>query len=255
MRHLLSGPCLHGGYTRVEITENEVFELLLHVNAKEPYTIHVGPENARVDDHLVSIGNDEERLCVVEHLFSAFYGLDMWGYKVDVFGRELPIFDGSALKFVEVLQYGQTRPLERVHTEKVIAVNDNTSYIRYEPTDDDNLQISMELTHAYIGHQRIDLNLDRKTYVQEIAPARTFVYTDESDPRLEDLPPYGFGITETNVYSVEPLRYFDEPVRHKVLDLLGDLFLLQKRLCGKIQAYNTYHQLNKQFVSKVLRNM
>jgi len=111
------------------------------------------------------------------------------------------------------------------------------------------------LSHPYIGTQQYTVNLNRDTYRQEIAPARTFVYTDESDHRLQNLPPYGIGITEARIYSAEPLRFVDEPVRHKILDLLGDMFVLQRRLCGSIQAYNTYHILNARFVAEILGSL
>jgi len=113
----------------------------------------------------------------------------------------------------------------------------------------------MGLEHAYIGSQQITINLDPSTYRQEIAPARTFVYTDETDPRLQNLPPYGIGITENRIFAAEPLRFLDEPVRHKILDLCGDLFILQQRLCGTLRAYNTFHRLNHRFVSRVLEEM
>lgn len=255
MRSFLEGSALHGGHTRLEITESDSFKLYMHFNSKEPTHIMIKPNNARVEDHLVSIGNNGKWLRVVEHLFSALYGMDMWTLRVDVFGEELPIFDGSCKKYVDVLQYNVCKPLVRARLDKGVMVNENTSFIRYDPSNDDSLTIIMELVHPYIGRQHLEIDLNRKNYIREIAPARTFVYTDESDPRLKNLPPYGIGITEQNVYSSEPLRFIDEPVRHKVLDLLGDLFLLQRRLCGTIHAYNTFHMLNIHFVTKILANL
>jgi UDP-3-O-acyl-N-acetylglucosamine deacetylase len=75
----------------------------------------------------------------------------------------------------------------------------------------------------------------------------------KNDPRLRDLPPYGFGITRDRVYAREPLRYPDEAVRHKILDLLGDLYVLQGRLSGRITARNTSHWLNIAFAKKTLK--
>jgi UDP-3-O-acyl-N-acetylglucosamine deacetylase len=111
----------------------------------------------------------------------------------------------------------------------------------------------MELFHPFISKQNISLEIDEKSYVSEIAPSRTFVFTDESDPRLKDLPPYGIGITKNNIYSSEPLRYKDEPVRHKILDLLGDLYVLKKKLFGKITGRNTSHILNLEFARELTK--
>jgi UDP-3-O-acyl-N-acetylglucosamine deacetylase len=110
----------------------------------------------------------------------------------------------------------------------------------------------MELHHPYIRAQRIEVEINEENYLRDIAPARTFVFTSEEDPRLQDLPPYGIGITRNKTYSAEPLRFPDELVRHKVLDLLGDLFVMKRSLVGRITGRNTSHSLNLQFVRAVL---
>ncbi|UCD05315.1 MAG: UDP-3-O-acyl-N-acetylglucosamine deacetylase, partial [candidate division WOR-3 bacterium] len=99
------------------------------------------------------------------------------------------------------------------------------------------------------------LSVDRANYLREIAPARTFVFTDDNDHRLRKLPPYGMGITGNRVYSASPLRFPDEPVRHKLLDLLGDLYVLKGRLSGRINATNTSHRLNIEFASELLHHV
>jgi len=252
MRHILQGPCLHGEYARCEITDSDHFELYWQSKKPARISIKVIPENISVQDHLVSIRGNGAYLHVVEHLFSALYGMDIFGIRVEVWGPALPIFDGSSGAYAEVLEHCTCVPFERVKLDRPVMVSERESFIQYEPSIDDALLISMGLTHEYIGSQHYSLSLDHTAYRQEIAPARTFVYTDETDPRLRKLPPYGIGITEKRLYSAEPLRYLDEPVRHKILDLLGDMFILQKRLCGTIRAFNTFHELNHRFITRVM---
>jgi UDP-3-O-[3-hydroxymyristoyl] N-acetylglucosamine deacetylase len=110
----------------------------------------------------------------------------------------------------------------------------------------------MELSHPYITTQKIVISINKKKYINEIAPARTFVFTNEDDSRLQNLPSYGIGVTKNRFYCATPLRFTNELVRHKILDLLGDLYVLQKKIEGKIIARNTSHCLNFAFVKKLM---
>lgn len=247
----LEGTCLSGSSSRLEISAAPTFMLAVCSDSGSPVRIPVRPEEITVCDHLVSLGRNP-RVAVVEHLFSALYGLGVRSVNVTVYGNEIPFFDGSSLAFTEVLMDidDPTAP-ETAVVPRLIRVERDGSYIQYQPGDDANLLIDMELSHPYIQNQRIRLAVTRENYLHEIAPARTFVFTSEDDPRLRNIPPYGIGITDTAVYSAEPLRFPDEPVRHKVLDLLGDLFVTQREVKGIIHARNTSHALNLEFVSKL----
>jgi UDP-3-O-[3-hydroxymyristoyl] N-acetylglucosamine deacetylase len=125
----------------------------------------------------------------------------------------------------------------------------------YTPWGNDELHVEMSLTHTHIGRQKISLQIDAGSYENEIAAARTFVFTDEDDPRLRRIPDYGIGITERSTYSATPLRFADEPVRHKILDLLGDMYVLNSPIYGTIQGENTHHWLNLQFMRKLISAM
>lgn len=247
----LEGLCLSGTRCRVEIVKTDHFAIFLHVDSQEPIRVLHEIENIRTKDHLVSIGM-QHRLHVVEHLFSALYGLHLFNVRVDVFGDEVPFFDGSSLKFVDSLAALEAQSsIPAIILRQTITVKGNNGAISFWPIAGDELIVDMELKHAYIGTQRIVLSLNPGIYKREIAPARTFVFTEEDDPRLRNLPPYGIGITGRKLYSATPLRFTNEPVRHKLLDLLGDLYVLRRPLVGKIVAQNTSHQLNLSFVKAV----
>jgi UDP-3-O-acyl-N-acetylglucosamine deacetylase len=252
MTHVLEGATLGGGYSKVIVSSDDRFRFYVHEDSRPPVLIPLSIKNIEVDNHLVVFGQ-EPRVGVVEHLFSALYGLDLYNVRIDVFGDELPIFDGSSKRFGEALrQFEKKKPLNALKIPDRVEIGTSESFLCYEPSDQNRLYIDMQLHHPYIQTQRIALEISAKSYIREIASSRTFVFTDEHDPRLRDLPPYGIGITEKNVYAVEPLRFGNECVRHKVLDLLGDLYVLQRRISGKITARNTSHDLNMQFVKMIL---
>lgn len=277
MKVEIKGDCLKGGYSRLEISRSNRFMLFIYEDSNPATNIPLHIDNLTVENHLVAIGQHPS-VNIVEHLFSALYGLSLFDVRIEVFGDEIPFFDGSSLRFVESLQKIKIRDClpstfaevlgrndknsyffdglcKVLRLDKTIELREGESFIRYEPLKQDRLIIEMELSHPYIGTQRITLEINRENYKREIAPARTFVFTTEDDPRLKNLPPYGFGITENGIYSREPLRYPDEPVRHKVLDLLGDFYVLQKKVFGKIMCRNTSHLLNLKFVTEMLINV
>ncbi|MEO0190127.1 MAG: UDP-3-O-acyl-N-acetylglucosamine deacetylase, partial [candidate division WOR-3 bacterium] len=195
----------------------------------------------------ISVG---KKVKVVEHLFSALYGLNIFNIGIEIYGGELPFFDGSSMDFVRILKnFPVKENSEFLKINRTCFVRERNSFIFFEPNGNE-LCIDMELNHPYIGKQKISIKITKENYIKEIAPARTFVFTDESDLRLKNLPPYGIGITRKKIYSAEPLRFPDEPVRHKILDLLGDIYILRKKLVGKIIARNTSHRLNLQFVKE-----
>lgn len=282
MKIEIKGSCLSGADSRLEIATCERFRLYMHEKSRKPTSIPLSVKNIIVKNHLhphilpsyrwgiatecrgfsqsrrlrrgcfVSIGH-KHRVNVVEHFFSALYGLYLFNVRVDVFGNEIPFFDGSSQEFVASLKKMQKHTISDVlRVDKKLSIENGKSFITYEPLEEDKLIIEMKLCHPYIKRQKITLEINEENYMKEIAPARTFVFTDTNDPRLKNLPPYGFGITKNRIYSVVPLRFPDEAVRHKVLDLMGDLFVLKKRLMGKIICRNTSHYLNLQFVKKLL---
>jgi len=247
----IEGNCLHGGDSRLEIAASDRFALSVCENCGQSRNIGLSVDNIRVDNHLVSLG-EKPQVHVVEHLFSALYGLQLFTVRIDVYGNEIPFFDGSSREFTASLQGMQNHTvLDILRLNKCVSVRQGESFITYEPLRNDKLLIEMVLSHPYIETQRISLEIDENSYKREIAPARTFVFTHENDPRLKNLPPYGIGITSNAIYSAQPLRFADELVRHKMLDLLGDLYVLGRALAGKLHCRNTSHNLNLEFVKKL----
>jgi len=250
----IEGRCLSGLLSRVEIRAADRFALYLHHDSRPPVEIFYDLNNIRVENHMVNVGG-QHRLHVVEHLFSALYGLNLFDLRIDVYGDEIPFFDGSSRDFVIAVNRLKNPQPRSIRLEQPILVRHGYSHICYTPLDRDELIVEMSLTHRYIGNQRIALKVNPDSYKKEIASSRTFVFTDENDPRLDHLPPYGIAITGKKMHAATPLRFPDEPVRHKLLDLLGDMYVLRKNIYGKISGENTSHHLNFMFVQELMSAM
>ena len=250
----LKGSCLGGGESCLEIRNDERFALFLHNGAEQGLKIDYCIENININDHTVSVGG-RHGMRVVEHLFSALFALRIFNVRIDLYGDEMPFFDGSSEEFAIALKEFGNDSLPGIRVDKRIAVKEGSSSIIYSPLGADELYIDMTLRHEYIGEQSLALKIDAARYAEEIAAARTFVFTEENDSRLQKIPTYGIGITGENTYSASPLRFADEPVRHKILDLLGDLYVLKRPIYGAIQGVNTSHRLNLEFVRRLCAAM
>ena len=255
MKVTFNGSCLSGAYSILEISPNDKFTFNVLEDSKTSFNVPLNINNITVKNHLVAIGKSP-KINVVEHLFSALYGLNLFNVKIDCSGNEIPFFDGSSQTLVKSLSKIEEYNSPNLFSlNKPILVKEKDSFIQYTPLAKDNLVIEMELSHPYINTQEIVLDINRENYIKEIAPARTFVFTSEADPRLKNLPPYGIAITKKRIYCATPLRFSNELIRHKVLDLLGDLYVLQRKLVGKVTCKNTSHQLNLKFIRKLINEM
>lgn len=201
-------------------------------------------------------------ISTTEHLLSAFIGLGIDNVIVEVDNLELPILDGSASPYVEaVLATGlklQRRRREYIRVLKAIEVREGNKFIGVYPGD--GYRISYEIDFPVpIGKQAFELDLATETYGVEIAPARTFGFK-EDEQQLRDM---GLirGVSEESAIiltrkGVEngPLRFHDEFVRHKVLDLIGDLALAGHRILGHVVAARAGHAMHTALVTRLLKD-
>jgi UDP-3-O-[3-hydroxymyristoyl] N-acetylglucosamine deacetylase len=252
MNVTFEGTCLSGAHGRVTVSPSNQLSFFFHKDSQAAVNIPLNSDTITAHNHLVSLGTSP-KIKIIEHLFSALYGLNFFKVKIDFWSNEIPFFDGSSEPFVTLLsRIRNSSSVDHFMPKRTIIVSEGDSSLRYEPGQNNNLTIDMQLSHPYITTQQIIIMVNKKNYIREIAPARTFVYTTDSDPRLKNLPPYGIGVTRKRCYSAAPLRFHDELVRHKILDLLGDLYVLKKSLIGKITAKNTSHRMNLKFAKTLM---
>src|SRR5436190_14610871 len=207
---------------------------------------------------------DGVKLYTVEHLMSALGGLGVDNVYVDIDASELPIMDGSASPFVLLIQ--QAGVVEQAAAKKFlrvlrrVEVTDGDKWARLEPYEGYKLSFSIEFRHPVIERstQSVEINFAETSYLKEIARARTFGFMHE----VEDLRDSGLALgggldnavvlDEYRVLNAEGLRFADEFIRHKLLDAIGDLYLLGRPLLGAFSAHKSGHGLNNKLVRALL---
>jgi UDP-3-O-[3-hydroxymyristoyl] N-acetylglucosamine deacetylase len=204
-------------------------------------------------------------LSTVEHLLSALRGLGVDNAYVEVDNLELPIMDGSADDFTEmILRAGvveQPAARRALLVRRRVEVEQGERRVSVEPHEGWEIDCTIDFRHPLIGvqHMRFDA-LDAESYVREISPARTFGFTEEIEAlRRANLIRGGslsnaIVLTPDGMLNETPLRSADEFVRHKILDIVGDLALLGMPLLGLVRAERSGHVLHAQIMSKLLRD-
>lgn len=202
-------------------------------------------------------------LSTVEHVLSAIYGCGIDNLYIDIDSLEVPIVDGSARPFVELIEQAGLVEQDAERTflvvERAVRLEEPGKFVTIEPSDRLSIHYEIEFKHPAIGSQAIDLVLTRKSYAEEIAFARTFGFHEE----VEDLRRKGLirgGSLENAVVLDQvgvmngALRAPDEFVRHKVLDLIGDVSLCGSPLLGRITAFRAGHSLHTNLATEISRN-
>lgn len=225
--------------------------------------VHVG---GRIEaQRRTVLARGEVKAEMVEHVLAALHGMGVDNCRISINGPELPGCDGSALAFVNAIrQVGiveQTGSPRTLVVKETIRVGDESSWIEARPPVVPG-EFTVDVTinyekHPIIGRQRYALRVTPETFASELAPCRTFVLKHEADwLRSQGLAPRATTsdllIFDQNGPMDNPLRFADECVRHKALDLVGDLALVGCRVQGRFVAYCTGHRQNADLVWSLL---
>ncbi len=210
-----------------------------------------------------TLGHGSASVGTVEHLMSALYGLGVDNVRIEVDGPELPVMDGSAAPFVYLLRSAglctQRAPRRVLRMRRKIEIVEGDRAISIEPARDLRVSYAVDFEHPVIRRQQLTVApLDAERFEREISAARTFGFLQE----VQALWDAGFArggsldntvvLGEEDVVNPEGLRWPDEFVRHKVLDLVGDLALLGMPIQGHVKAERGGHSLHQQLVSAIL---
>jgi UDP-3-O-[3-hydroxymyristoyl] N-acetylglucosamine deacetylase len=199
---------------------------------------------------------DGAKVHTVEHLMSALGGLGIDNVYVDLDAAEVPIMDGSASPFVLLIQQAgivaQAAPKRFMRVKRRVEVRDADKWARLDPYDGYKLSFSIEFKHPVIERstQSVEVDFADTSYLKEIARARTFGFMHEVESLRESGLALGGGLDnavvldEYRVLNAEGLRFADEFIRHKLLDAIGDLYLLGRPLLGAFAAHKSGHALN-----------
>jgi UDP-3-O-[3-hydroxymyristoyl] N-acetylglucosamine deacetylase len=202
-------------------------------------------------------------ISTTEHLLSAFIGTGIDNAIVELDNLELPILDGSAKPFVEMINQAGIRQARRPRTYlrlcRELELRDGDKFIAVYPADTYSVSYRINFPHPLIGRESFEVDLSDGTYQQAIAPARTFGSREDEQAMRKMGLIRGASRENCIVLTPEgvenpPLRFSDEFVRHKVLDLIGDLALLGRRILGRVVADRAGHAMHTALVSRLLKD-
>lgn len=211
-----------------------------------------------------NLGINGTRVSTVEHLLSAFSGMGVANAVVEIDSSEIPIMDGSALPFVNMLKNAGT-VVQGGHkrfllVKKTIYVTEKDSWAMFMPSSGFKITYKIDFDHSAIGVQSYHMDFSNDVYEKDICPARTFGFIKD----VEYLQAKGLALggsldnaivlDDEKIINKGKLRFSDEFVKHKILDAIGDLFLLGMPIIGHFLAYKSGHRLNNLLIKKLLAN-
>ena len=265
------GVGLHSGQ-RVELTlrpaQPETGIVFRRVDLPVPVDIPISAV-AVTDTRLAStISNGDAKVYTVEHLMSACAGLGIDNLYVDITAQEVPILDGSASSFVFLLQSAgiveQNAPKRFIRILKSVQVQEgegeSTKWARLDPHHGYKLTFEIDFHHPAVDQtgQRVVFDMAKDVYTRDIARARTFGFTKDVETMRANGLGMGGGLDNAivmddyKVLNSDGLRYDDEFVKHKILDAMGDLFLLGKPLLASYCAFRSGHAMNNKLLRELL---
>ena len=265
------GVGLHSGQ-RVELTlrpaQPDTGIVFRRVDLPEPVDIPISAQ-AVVDTRMAStIGVGSAKVHTVEHLMSACAGLGLDNLYIDITAEEVPILDGSSASFVFLLQSAgvalQNAPKRFVRVKRPIEVRQGEGaqlkWARLEPYHGFKLRFDIDFAHPAVDStgQSVEFDMGRDNYSRDIARARTFGFTRDVEMLRANGLALGGGLDNAivmddyKVLNAEGLRYDDEFAKHKILDAMGDLYLLGKPLLAAYSAFRSGHAMNNDLLRALL---
>lgn len=228
--------------------------------------IHGDARSVGSTNFATALCNGDVKVSTVEHLMSAMAGLGVDNAYVEVSSSEVPLMDGSASPFVFLLQSAgieeQNAAKKFIRIKKPIRVEEEDKYASLEPFSGFRLSFTIDFQHPAIDEdvQFTSVDFSTTTFVKEISRARTFGFMKDLEYFKNNNLARGANmenavvLDDYRVMNDEGLRYRDELVRHKVLDAIGDLYLLGHSVIGEYKAYKSGHGLNNKLLLELLQN-
>jgi UDP-3-O-[3-hydroxymyristoyl] N-acetylglucosamine deacetylase len=228
------------------------------------FEIRAQPDNVGDTALSTTLVRDGVRIATIEHLMSALAGLGIDNLYVDLSAAEVPIMDGSSGPFAFLIQSAgiaeQSAPKRFVRVKKTVEVRQDDKWVRFEPFEGFRVNFTIDFDHPVIRSHSCTADLDFSTtsYLKEVARARTFGFMRDIEfLRQRNLVLGGsldnaVVLDDYRVLNESGLRYEDEFVKHKVLDAIGDLYLLGRSPIGTFVGFKSGHELNNQLLRVLL---
>lgn len=227
------------------------------------FEIPASPDHVAHVSYATTLMKSGVMIATVEHLLSALRGCNVDNVFIDVDSLEVPILDGSSLGWVQFISKAGlvelSAPRPHLRVLKRVAVSEKNRTMSIEPSSDFRITCEIEFDHPMIRHQSLEVAFNNGNYAELIAPARTFGFTGELEMlRASGLARGGslenaIALTSDGILNSEPLRFSDEFVRHKILDIIGDLALCGIPIQGHVRASRSGHGLHTMLLSALLR--
>ncbi len=234
------------------------------VDLPEPVSIEATPQNVGETTLSTTLHKNGVRVSTVEHLLSALAGLGIDNAYVDVSAAEVPIMDGSAGPFVFLIQSAgveeQAAPKRFIRIKRPLRVQDGDKWACFEPYDGFKVTFTIDFDHPAFRDENKTASIDfsSTSFVKEVSRARTFGFMRDIEALRQRQLALGGSLDNAivvdnyRVLNEDGLRYADEFVRHKILDAIGDLYLLGHSLIGSFTGYKSGHGLNNQLLRELL---
>jgi len=233
---------------------------------EQPVELLARPENVGDTRLSTTLVKDGVRVSTVEHLLSAMAGIGVDNAYVDISAPEVPIMDGSAGPFVFLIQSAgieeQNAPKQFIRIKQELAVRDGDKWAKFEPFDGFKVSFTIEFDHPVFSGRCGQATVDFSTtsFVKEVSRARTFGFMGDLERLRENNLARGGNLDNAIIYddyrvlNEDGLRYEDEFVKHKVLDAIGDLYLLGHSLIGAFDGFKSGHALNNRLLRELVAN-
>ncbi len=234
------------------------------VDLDEPVTIEATPENVGETTLSTTLVQDGVKISTVEHLLSALAGLGIDNAVIDVSSAEVPIMDGSAGPFVFLLQSAGVReqdaPKQYIRIKREVRVEDGDKWASFSPFEGFKVTFTIDFEHpAFEEHLKTaTMDFSSTSFVREVSRARTFGFMKDIEFLRENNLALGGSldnaivVDDDNILNEDGLRFADEFVKHKILDAIGDLYLLGHTLIGEFNGYKSGHGLNNKLLRTLL---
>ncbi len=234
------------------------------VDLAEPVEIKAVAGNVGETTLSTTLVNGDVRISTVEHLLSAMAGLGIDNAYVDLSAPEVPIMDGSAGPFVFLIQSAgiveQNAPKRFIRIRRTVLVEEEDRWVRFDPFDGFKVGMTIEFDHPAFKErtQTSEIDFSTTSFVKEVSRARTFGFMSQVEMlRARNLALGGsldnaVVVDDFRILNEDGLRYEDEFVKHKVLDAIGDLYLLGCSLIGAFSGYKSGHALNNRLLRTLL---
>ncbi len=264
-----TGVGLHTGnkvYLTLRPAQPDTGVVFRRVDLDEPVEIKATAENVCDTNLSTTIGENGVTVATVEHLLSAMAGLGIDNAYVDLSAAEVPIMDGSSGPFVFLLQSAgiveQNAPKRFIRIKKPILIEEQDKWARFEPFDGFKVSFSIDFNHPVFNGspQNAEVDFSSTSFVKEVSRARTFGFMSDFEKLRANNLALGasldnaIGVDEFRVLNEDGLRYEDEFVKHKILDAIGDLYLLGHSLIGAYSGFRSGHALNNKLLKALIAN-